>query len=95
MSGSFFFTLLYGTDLLLSFLRQHDGLHLRTLFACNQWSDTSTRKGAAETRVEFVCISIRSVAVLGPAPTPQKSAGDLLQISVTGGAKQIKFSKTL
>lgn len=59
------------------------------LFACNQQGDTSTCKGTVKNRVVFACISICSVPVLAPAPTPWKSGGDLLQTMVTGGAKQI------
>lgn len=68
--------------------------HLQALLACNQWREQAHVRGMQRLRVRSVCISICSVPVSEPSPMLWNSAGDLLQISATGGDKQIKFSKT-
>lgn len=103
MSGSVFFTLLYGYGSAAELPEAtHDGQQYSIYtwitfkhFLHDQGREQAHVRALQRFRVVFVCISTCSVPVLEPAPMLWDSAGDLLQISATGGDKQIKFSKTL
>lgn len=104
MSGSFFFTLLYGYRSAAELSEAtHDGLQYRiyTWITFRHFLQATSEEnkhmqgGCRDLRVRSVCISICSAPILKPSPMLWNSAGDLLQISATGGDKQIKFSKTV